>query len=224
MSKTVFEAYNDLKKQLMGFGIEDYVFEAKQIIKHITGYNNSQILMKYNERLTEFQENNLTVIIKQRSVHYPLQYILGKWDFYGRSFFVGPGVLIPRPDTETVIEQCLKAIKEKENPKVLDLCSGTGCIGITVAAERKDAEVVCLEKYMEAIEYIIKNIAHNETFNAKPLQGDIFESTAAEGRYDLIVSNPTYISAIEMKQLQPELVRAATASSQSPKYTWDCLQ
>lgn len=205
MSRTVFEAYNDLKKQLMGFGIEDYVFEAKQIIKHITGYSNAQILANYTSRLTEFQENNLTVIIKQRQVHYPLQYILGKWDFFGRSFFVGPGVLIPRPDTETVIEQCLKTVKGKENPKILDLCSGTGCIGITLAAECKDAEVVCLEKYMEAIEYIIKNIAHNETFNARPLQGDVFESTAAENKYDLIVSNPPYISAKEMKSLQAEL-------------------
>lgn len=205
MSKTIFEAYNDLKRQLMNAGIEDYVFEAKQIIKHITGYNNSQILMHYNEHLTEFQQNNLTVIIKQRLVRYPLQYILGKWDFYGRSFFVGPGVLIPRPDTETVIEQCLKSLADKKEPKILDLCSGTGCIGITLAKEISDSKVTCLEKYTEAIEYIIKNIAENEAFNASPLQGDIFEGTASDVKYDLIVSNPPYVSAEEMRGLQPEL-------------------
>ena len=205
MGRTIFEAYNDLKKQLQGAGIEDSIFEAKQIIKHITGYSNSQILMKYNEKLTEFQENNLTVIIKQRQVRYPLQYILGKWDFFGRSFFVGPGVLIPRPDTETVIECCKEALKGKEKPQILDLCSGTGCIGITLGAELKESKVICLEKYMEAIDYIIKNIAHNESFNVTPLQGDVFEGTAADGKYDLIVSNPPYVTAHEMTQLQPEL-------------------
>lgn len=205
MSKTIFEAYNDLKKQLQNAGIEDYVFEAKQIIKHITGYNNSQILMKYDEKLTDFQENNLTVIIKQRTIRYPLQYILGRWDFFGRSFFVGPGVLIPRADTETVIEECLKLLKDKKSPEILDLCAGTGCIGITLAKEISDSKVICLEKYMEAIEYIIKNIAENEAFNARPFQADVYEGAARDKKYDLIVSNPPYVSKREMNGLQPEL-------------------
>ena len=72
---TIFEAYNDCKKQLQAAGIEDYVFESKQIIKHITGYTNTQILTKYTENLNKFQQDNLTVIIKQRLIRYPLQYI-----------------------------------------------------------------------------------------------------------------------------------------------------
>jgi len=75
---TIFEAYNDIKKQLKNAGIEDDVFEAKQIIKHITGYSNAQILSNYQNNLTEFQKVNLTAIIKQRLARYPLQYTLGK--------------------------------------------------------------------------------------------------------------------------------------------------
>ena len=119
----IFEAYNKTKKELEAAGIEDYVFEAKQIIKHITGFSNSEILMNYTNRLTEFQSNNLTAIIKQRAIRYPLQYIFGEWAFYGREFFVGPGVLVPRADTETLVGVCLRYLKNSENPAVLDLCA-----------------------------------------------------------------------------------------------------
>ena len=155
---TIFEAYNDCKKQLQAAGVEDYVFEAKQIIKHVTGYSNAQILSKYNTPLTKFQQDNLTVIIKQRLIRYPLQYIIGKWNFFGREFFVGPGVLIPRSDTETLIDAALELVKETESPRVLDLCAGTGCIGITIAGEKPSAEVVLVEKYDEAMRYLNNNI------------------------------------------------------------------
>jgi len=202
---TIFEAYNDIKKQLKNTGIEDDIFEAKQIIKHITGYSNAQILSNYQDSLSEFQKVNLTAIIKQRLRRYPLQYILGKWDFYGRTFRVGVGVLIPRQDTETVIETCLETIKDKENPKILDLCAGTGCIGITLAAEKEDSDVTLVEKYEEAARYIKDNIDLNTKGNAKYIMGDIFESPCANEKFDLIVSNPPYVTEEEMANLQPEV-------------------
>ena len=102
---TIFEAYNSTKKKLEKAGIEDYVFEAKQIIKHITGLNATQILSYYNRNLTEFQENNLTALIHQREVRYPLQYIFGEWDFYGRSFYVGPGYLFHEPTPKLLLTE-----------------------------------------------------------------------------------------------------------------------
>ena len=108
---TIFEAYNEVKKKLQAAGIEDYVFEAKQIIKHITGLSATQILTQYNNKLSLFQENNLTALLRQREIRYPLQYIFGEWDFYGRPFYVGPGVLVPRADTETLIEAALEFLK-----------------------------------------------------------------------------------------------------------------
>lgn len=201
---TIFKAYNDIKKQLKNAGIEDNIFEAKQIIKHITGYSNEQILSGYQNELSGFQEINLQVIMKQRLNRYPLQYILGKWDFYGRPYKVGPGVLIPRPDTETVIEVCLDIIDKEKPSDVLDLCAGTGCIGITIACERKNSNVTLVEKYEEAARYIKENIK-NADGNANVLMGDVFESIGADKKYDLIVSNPPYVSEKDMGNLQPEV-------------------
>lgn len=201
---TIFEAYNSTKKKLAQAGIEDSVFEAKQIIKHITGLSATQILTGYNRELTEFQQNNLTALLRQREIRYPLQYILGEWDFYGRSFYVGVGVLVPRADTETVISQALEFLKHFESPKVLDLCAGSGCIGITLAKEKPDSSVTLVEKYDEALRYTEKNIERNKAENAKVIKGDVFEGTCAENKYQLIVSNPPYIPENEMNNISPE--------------------
>ncbi len=201
---TIFESYNNCKKELSKAGIEDYVFESKQIIKHITGYSNAQILQKYTEKLTEFQENNLTVIIKQRLIRYPLQYILGRWNFFGREFFVGPGVLIPRSDTETLMDVCIENIKDKGEVKVLDLCAGSGCIGITVKGECPESKVTLVEKYDEALAYAEKNAKHNG-IDVNIVKGDVLEGVCSDEKYDLVVSNPPYITDEDMKKLQPEV-------------------
>lgn len=201
---TIFEAYNSAKKQLEAAGIEDYVFEAKQIIKHITGFTSAQILNFYNRELTEFQQNNLTVILHQREIRYPLQYIFGEWDFYKRSFYVGPGVLVPRADTETVVDVCLEYLKGRPSAKILDLCAGSGCIGITLAKEIEDSAVSMVEKYDEAIRYAGKNIERNGAGNAEIYKGDIFEKCLAERKFDLIVSNPPYVTEDEMSIISPE--------------------
>lgn len=201
----IFEAYNKTKKELEAAGIEDYVFEAKQIIKHITGFSNSEILMNYTNRLTEFQSNNLTAIIKQRAIRYPLQYIFGEWAFYGREFFVGPGVLVPRADTETLVDVCLKYLENTENPAVLDLCAGSGCIGITLALEKADAAVTLVEKFPEAARYAERNIKRLGVDNAALVCGDVLNGAANDKEYELIVSNPPYVPKNEMETVSPEV-------------------
>ena len=200
----IFEAYNSTKKALLSAGIEDCVFEAKQIIKHITGLRSSEILMNYTKELTEFQSNNLKAILRQRELRYPLQYIFGEWSFYGRDFYVGPGVLVPRADTETVIEVCTEYLKDKKEPKILDLCAGSGCIGITLSKEKEDSGCLMVEKYPEAIRYAEKNITRNKAENARVIAGDVLEGTASGEKYDLIVSNPPYIAENGTEEVSPE--------------------
>lgn len=202
---TIFEAYNHTKQKLKNAGIEDSVFEAKVIIKHITGFNNSQILENYGTELSEFQENNLTAILRQREIRYPLQYILGEWDFYKYKFKVGVGVLIPRSDTEVLVEECAKYLQDKPTPKILDLCAGSGCIGISLAKDFPDSAVVLVEKYPEALRYIDQNVRFNNADNTMVIEGDIFEGTASTENYDLIVSNPPYIPPNEMEITSPEV-------------------
>lgn len=203
MNKTIFESYNGLKKELENAGIEDYVYEAKLILKHVTGYTSAQILSNYTKPLTDYQQNLLTAILKQRLIRYPLQYILGCWSFFGRDYKVGPGVLIPRPDTETAIEVCLEKLKSRENKTVLDICSGTGCIAITLALEAT-AEVTALEKYNEALNYLKANAEKNNA-PIHIVQGDALKGDASDKKYALIVSNPPYVTKEEMKSLQPEV-------------------
>lgn len=202
---TVFEAYNDIKRQLESFKIEDFVFEAKQIIKHITGFSNAEIIMNAGRELTEFQENNLTAILKQRQIRYPLQYILGEWGFYGGNYKVGPGVLIPRADTETLIDTALDFLKGRDSVDVLDLCTGSGCIAITIAREKKSARVTAVEKYEEAMRYARENAKINAVENIEYVLGDVLETAAGEKKYDLIVSNPPYIPPCEMSITSPEV-------------------
>lgn len=198
---TIFSAYNYTKKALQGAGIESFVFEAKQIIRYVTGYNNRQIMDKYQEPLEEIKESLLLSIVKQRCTRYPLQYIIGEWSFFGYDFAVGEGVLCPRPDTEILVEAAMD-LEKSENAQVADLCAGTGCVGITLALKNKGWQMLCAEKYEKAFSYLEKNVAKNNAENVTAMLLDI--ENPVDKTFDLIVSNPPYISKAEMEIIDEE--------------------
>lgn len=202
MSKvTVFHAYNETKKALKEAGITPANFEAKQIIRYVTGYSNSEILSRYNEQLTPLKVTALNSIVNRRLQHYPLQYILGEWSFYGFDFFVGEGVLIPRADTETLIDTALDFLKDKKDAVALDLCSGSGCVAVAIS-RNADIEVDAVEKYQAAYHYLEKNIKRNSA-KVNPILDDVFEF-APDKKYDIIVSNPPYVSSRGMDIIDTE--------------------
>lgn len=205
VSNSIFNVYNKTKERLNSFGIEDYGFEARIIIRHITGFDNKKILMNYNYALSKRQQSELEDILKKRQARYPLQYILGEWSFYGRTFKVRDGVLIPRQDTEVVVETALELIKDTENPVVADLCTGSGAIGITIALERPDSKVALVEKYDTPFNTAEENRRLNKAENAECQKGDVISGDFSDREYDLIVSNPPYVSQADMKILQPEV-------------------
>ena len=203
-NKTIFKAYNETKERLAAAGIEDYGFEARVIMRHVTGFDNKKIMLNYNAPLNGFQTERLEDIITRRAARYPLQYILGEWQFYGRTFKVGDGVLIPRQDTETVVETALSLIKDKCSPSVADLCAGTGAIGLTLSLERPDSAVTLFEKYDVPFNCLQENAKLLGAKNATLIKADVLSDGIA-GKYDLIVSNPPYVSLADMKTLQPEV-------------------
>lgn len=205
-NNTVFAVYNEIKRRLEAAGIEDFGFEARVIMRHITGFDNKQIMLNYNTSLTPYQLRKLEEIINRRAARYPLQYILGEWSFYGLDFKVGDGVLIPRADSETAVDTALGLIKDKKNPAVLDLCAGSGAIGISIAANRADSVVTLIEKYDEAVKYLKANISRNSPDNAEGITGDVLKGDGADKKYDLIVSNPPYVKTGDLKGLQPEVL------------------
>lgn len=199
---TIFFAYNDTKNRLREAGIEPYVFEAKQIIRFVTKYSNAQILEKYMEELDPLKEQFLKSVVSGRVKRIPLQYLLGEWSFFGYDFFVGKGVLCPRPDTEALVETALQLIGNAP-AKIADLCAGTGCVGISVAKEKPITLVTAVEKYDAAYDYLTRNIEKNGAENVIAVKGDI-ETYETNEKFDLILSNPPYISRDEMATIDEE--------------------
>ena len=144
-------------------------------------------------------------LLGARASGYPLQYLLGEWAFYGLPFCVGPGVLIPRQDTETLVDAALSLLKKGEaaNPEVLDLCSGSGCLAIAIKHHFPAARVGALEASAQAFAYIGKNCALNGVEIAKT-QADLRDYTHPRP-LDLIVSNPPYIPRRDFSSLQTEV-------------------
>ncbi len=202
---TIFECYQHTKKLLKDADIEDSSFEARQIIRYITKLSNNEIITHYADNLDDMQAAMWQSVVSQRLTHYPLQYILGEWSFYGLNFYVGEGCLIPRADTETLVDTAFEFMKDKPRAKVLDLCAGSGCVGITIANRYKDSTVTLVEKYDVAYSYAEKNIHRNSSETLFLVQADVFDYVP-NGKVDLIVSNPPYINAKDMENLSAEVI------------------
>lgn len=174
------------------------------ILEHVFGKKLSVLLLE-KPTASEEQKNTVNNLAYRRICGYPLQYLLGKWEFFGLPFYVGEGVLIPRQDTETLVETVLK-IKLPENPKILDLCSGSGCIGVSLALNIKNADVTAVEISDKAAEYIKKNAELNNT-DLNIVKDDVLSEKTAEifSGIDAIVCNPPYLTADDMKSLQKEV-------------------
>jgi len=149
---------------------------------------------------TAEQTERLTALTERRCGGEPLQYLLGQADFYGRSFLVRPGVLIPRFDTEILVDTALSFLEEGDS--VLDLCAGTGCIGLTLGAERA-LSVTEVEKYPEAFSLLRENAARICP-SARLLLADVL-TDLPDGSYDMILSNPPYIPTRDLSLLAPEV-------------------
>lgn len=147
----------------------------------------------------------LEKMILRRLKGEPLQYIVGSWEFYGVELLTKKGALIPRQDTETLVETALSLIKDIKRPKVLDLCAGTGCVALAIKKERPDALVTALEKYPEAYEILLENVKIHPGVTA--FLGDALSGACAAGfeGYDLITANPPYLSSKDMENLQREV-------------------
>ncbi len=203
---TLYRRYHETKAKLAAAGIDDCAYEAMAIAEAVTGKTKAQIIGDYESELTLDQERSLLRAVALRMSHYPLQYIVGRWEFYGREFFVGEGVLIPRQDTERVIEVCVEHLKEIKRPKIIDLCSGTGCIGITLAKEVPDSKVILIEKYEDAVRYLLQNATRLSPENTTLIMEDVLGRIRLTSRVHLVVANPPYLSDEDMKDLQPELL------------------
>ncbi len=181
-------------------------FESQCLLEDILGYSKEQIYLN-NTNLDDSDFEKIKNAVIRRKNGEPLQYILGKWDFYDLTFNVGEGVLIPRPETEMLVDFALEKLRDIKNPIVYDLCSGTGCVGLTIAKHRKDATVFLLEKERSALKYLLKNKVDLELENVVVVYDDLFTvDLSIFPEANLILSNPPYINTEEISELQTEVL------------------
>ena len=195
----VKEAYSYSVSFLKANGVEEADFKALTVVCHVAGIKNSE----YHAHKDDFIiTKRLADCLWKLKTGEPLQYVVGKWDFYESEFYVGEGVLIPRPETEELVDLAVKYLKTVTNPVVIDLCSGSGCIGVSIAKAVPDSKVYCIEKSKEAFRYLEKNV--KDCNNVVLINDDIFNDIDIENA-DLIISNPPYIKTSDLANLQDEV-------------------
>ena len=187
-------------------GCEDAAFDARCLLEDVGGMPRGRVAD--DTLLTAEQETALDVALTQRAEGRPLQYILGQWEFLTLTLKVGEGVLIPRPDTELLCEVAARQLRGKSAPRVLDLCAGSGCVGLGIASLYPSAVVTEVELSDAALPYLRENVTRYPDYAVTVRKGDVLADFAAfDGPYDAIVSNPPYIPTADLPALQKEVQR-----------------
>lgn len=174
-------------------------YEAVCIMEDIFSLDRAGLAIHGNE--TPENEKDFFTAVEKRISGIPLQYATGKAFFMGREYFVGEGVLIPRDDTEVAVCECMKSMTE--NARVIDLCSGSGIIAVTLAKEFPQAEIYAVELENRAFSYLEKNVKYHNA-DVKLIHDSIFNE-CVEGEFDIIISNPPYICREVIPTLQREV-------------------
>lgn len=179
-------------------------FELETLILSVSSLKKSDLLLKRGNEIPSEIFSTLESVIERRLNHEPLQYIIGEWEFFGLRMFCGKGCLIPRPETEMLAEIAIKNLPR--NGKLLDLCTGSGCISVAVLNNRPDVTAVAVDISENALEYARKNAQyHNVSDRIRFVNADIYEYVPTDFP-DVIVSNPPYIKSEDMKTLSAEVL------------------
>ncbi len=194
----------DAAKRLQAAEIPDPQVDGALLLAHLTGRHPLELRLDGDTQLEEETVAAFETLLAKRMQRYPLQYLTGEASFFGRDFYVDDRVLIPRPETELLAEKAVQALKAFSMPaQALDLCCGSGCIGITMALEVPEAVVTLTDLSPDALAVAQRNA---KTLGAKVTfcQGDLFAAVAGQ-QFQVIVSNPPYIPNEECHALQQEV-------------------
>lgn len=186
---------------------------AEILLAHVLKVDRVRLFMELDRPLQKDELAEFKALIQRRMQFEPTQYLTGFKDFYNRRFAVDPRVLIPRPETELLVEAVLQLLPKDAPSRVLDLCTGTGCIGVTIAAERPQASVWITDLSTGACEVATANAEKHEVASrVSVLHGDLFAAIPAGARFDVVVSNPPYIKRSDLPGLQKEVRKEPVAA------------
>ena len=188
--------------QLAGARIETARVDAELLVSHALGLPRTGLYLDPERDVTEPELAAARALLDRRATREPLAYVLGEWGFRRLTLKVDRRVLVPRPETETVVERCLELLRGLEAPVVLDVGTGSGAIALAIEDEHPSARVTGVDVSEDALALARENAAA-AGLNVRFEQADVRDGLT--GRYDLVVSNPPYVSAAEIETLEPEV-------------------
>lgn len=193
-------------KDFAARGIDSPRLDAELLASLALGIGRVQIYLDLDRPLAPDELARIRELVGRRRKREPVAYILGKRDFYGRTFEVTKDVLIPRPDTEILVERALSHLPADEPRRVLDLCTGSGCVAICLAVLRASAVVVATDVSEEALGVARRNAASNGVDGKMVFhRGDLFDALRGEAPFDVITANPPYIPSRDIEDLDPDV-------------------
>ena len=202
---TYRECYEQGCRTLQAAGIEEAALDARLLLEAVGGTDRNDLLVHGEQPVAPEAEEKYLNWIRQRAEHIPLQQLTGEQGFMGLTFSVNEHVLIPRQDTEILVEEVLKELHD--GMRVLDMCTGSGCILLSLLHYSNDCEGLGVDLSAEALEVagrnVLKVLTPEKAEHAHFLQSDLFEKV--EGKFEIIVSNPPYIASAEVEKLMPEV-------------------
>ena len=202
---TVLESIKLSTEFLEKKGIESPRLNAEILLSEILNCKRLDLYLKFDQPLKELEISKYREWIKRRGLYEPIQYIIGKIEFFGLQFRVNSSVLIPRPETEILVEEVIKYSKSKNGLKILDIGTGSGIIAIAIAKQLEDSQITAIDISQEAINLAMENAVTNEVISKlKFLMSDIKDFENNE-KFDVVVSNPPYISKEDFPSLQNEI-------------------
>lgn len=200
------EWYARAVSYLTDAGCEDAAFDARCLLEDLGGMPRGHAPDAVP--LMAAQATALETALEERAAGRPLQYILGQWDFLSLHLAVGEGVLVPRPDTECLCEEVARRLAGTVRPRVLDLCAGSGCVGLGIASLYAGADVTAVELSDKALPYLRENAARYPAYALTIQKADVLTDHAAfADGWDAIVSNPPYIPTGDLRELMREVQR-----------------
>ncbi len=187
-------------------GLESPRLDAEVLLAHALATSRIQLVIDGKRPLVGDELSAFRDLVRRRRSREPVAYLLGKREFYGRTFLVDRRVLIPRPDTETLVTVALERTRRRSLcMRALDLCTGSGCVAITLGRERPTSHVLGLDQSAEALEVARTNALRLGAYQVGFVQGDLFAPVDPRCRFDVITANPPYIASSELHELAPDI-------------------
>ncbi len=180
--------------------------EARLLLAHVLKCRPIEVLVRYDEQPTDAERTAYRDLIRRRVDGWPVAYLLGEKEFFLLPFEVSPAVLIPRPETETLVAEAVSLLKKPTDPAALDLCTGSGCVAVSLAHGAKAARVTATDVSPDALDVARRNAARNNVADRIDFRaGDLFAALPAGAAFDVVATNPPYVTQAELATLQPEV-------------------